>query len=79
MMAFVKCLAAGVAAAFLVLAAGLLAALAGVAWMFHDVSQSGSGGLGAVSFGASEWAFPLAVAAFIAGFTWQYRRIRRAA
>ena len=78
---YLKSSLAGLVTALLacVIAMGLTIAIA-FATMRYEVAATGSGGLGAVSFGFSEagleFAFPVG---FAVGFFWMLRRLRRRA
>ena len=74
-MMMMKSLAAGVVAAIAVVIGIVLFEIVRVAIVFAWLSRSGSGGIGAVSSSLGP-VLLAAVAAFVVGFWWQFRRQR---
>ena len=75
-MIYLKSFLAGIAAALLVIVVGVVAVFA-IPLLLQSRS-TGSGGIGAVSYGFSAPAFALLVTlAFAGGFYWEFRRASR--
>ena len=80
-MIYLKSLLAGIAAALLVIVLFVVAVLVIpllLQFALLQVATTGSGGIGAVSYGFSELALVLLVTlAFAGGFYWEFRRASR--